>query len=111
MNQSHSGRDINEFVLALDNGERIFRMLHLEHLDGVSLNLRECDLQGSRFKEARLGHANLSNAVLHGCCFQQVLLWGSELEIDKSYLTKEANATKVLGDLGSALAIDVSCRT
>ena len=79
MNQSCSGSDINEFVRALDNGERIFRMLHLEALDGVNLNLRECDLRGSRFKEARLGQANLSNAVVHGCCFQQALLWGADL--------------------------------
>ena len=44
MDQSHSGSDISEFIHALDDGERIFRMLHLEDLDGVNLNLRECDL-------------------------------------------------------------------
>ena len=79
MNQSCSGRDINKFLRLLGDGERIFQMLHLEGIDGVNLNLRECDLQGSRLKEARLGQANLSNAVVHGCCFQQALLWGADL--------------------------------
>ena len=79
MDQSHKGSDIEEFLRLLGNGERILRMLHLEDLDGVNLNLRECDLQGSRLKEARLGHANLSNAIVNGCCFQQALLWGSDL--------------------------------
>jgi len=79
MDQSHTGRDIKKFLRLLGNGERIFRMFHLEDLDGVNLNLRECDLQGSRLKEARLGHANLSNSIVKGCCFQQALLWGSDL--------------------------------
>ena len=87
MNPSPSGSDIKQFLRLLGEGERIFRMLHLEDLDGVNLNLRECDLQGSRLKEARLGHANLSNSLLNGCCFQQALLWGADLSRIKAINT------------------------
>ena len=87
MNPSPSGSDIKQFLRLLGEGERIFRMLHLEDLDGVNLNLRECDLQGSRLKEARLGHANLSNSLVNGCCFQQALLWGADLSRIKAINT------------------------
>ena len=44
MNFSCFPSDRTEVLRGLAEGERSFRMLHLENLDGVDLNLSECDL-------------------------------------------------------------------
>ena len=38
-----------------------------------------CQLQGSGFKEARVGDARLHQAEVQGSCFQRALLWGADL--------------------------------
>ncbi|MFM7652128.1 MAG: pentapeptide repeat-containing protein, partial [Vulcanococcus sp.] len=63
----------------LEAGDRRFPSLRLGEIDGLDLDLSACDLHGSCFKEARFGHARLSDANVEGCCFQQSLLWGADL--------------------------------
>jgi len=48
---------LGELRQALARGERSFLGLHLDDLDGVDLDLSACELGGSSFREARLGHA------------------------------------------------------
>ena len=70
MNEVPVPTNLKELLGALAHGHRSFNSLHLENLDGVKINLSNCDLKGSRFKEARFGHADFSNTNLQGCCFQ-----------------------------------------
>ena len=44
---------------ALEAGERNFQGLRLGGIDGLDLDLSDCNLEGSCFKEARFGHARL----------------------------------------------------
>ena len=64
---------------ALEAGERNFQGLRLGGIDGLDLDLSDCNLEGSCFKEARFGHARLRGALVQRCCFQQALLWGADL--------------------------------
>ena len=64
---------------ALEAGERNFQGLRLGGIDGLDLDLSDCNLEGSCFKEARFGHARLRGAQVQRCCFQQALLWGADL--------------------------------
>ena len=71
--------DLRELRAALAEGRRHFPGLRLGDLDGVDLDLSDCDLRGSCFKEARFGRASLRQANLESCGFQQALLWGADL--------------------------------
>ncbi|NDC35449.1 MAG: pentapeptide repeat-containing protein, partial [Synechococcaceae bacterium WB9_2_112] len=80
--------NLEQLRAALASGERELRNLHLGEIDGLDLDLSDCNLQGSCFKEARFGHARLTRSQVQGCCFQQALLWGadlSELQAQDSY--------------------------
>jgi uncharacterized protein YjbI with pentapeptide repeats len=74
-----SPRDLIQLRAALQAGQRRFPGLQLGDLDGVDLDLADCELEGGCFKEARFGHASLRAARVEGCCFQQALLWGADL--------------------------------
>ena len=53
---------------ALEAGERNFQGLRLGGIDGLDLDLSDCNLEGSCFKEARFGHARLRGAqISHQC--------------------------------------------
>ncbi|MGL6135372.1 MAG: pentapeptide repeat-containing protein, partial [Prochlorococcaceae cyanobacterium] len=71
--------NLEELRAALADGRQRFHGLRLGDLDGVDLDLSGCELQDSCFKEARFGRANLRQARVEGCCFQQALLWGADL--------------------------------
>ncbi|MFL0772691.1 MAG: pentapeptide repeat-containing protein, partial [Prochlorococcus sp.] len=73
---SLSPQNLNQLRIALANGKRDFPGLQLSQADGLDLDLSNCELQGSCFKEARFGYAQLSNANVQQCCFQEALLWG-----------------------------------
>ena len=53
---------------ALAAGRRQFPGLRLGDLDGVALDLADCDLHGGCFKEARFGRARLARANVEGAC-------------------------------------------
>ena len=71
--------NLEELRAALAIGERSFPGLRLSDLDGVDLDLADCDLSCGCFKEARFGRASLRNANVQACCFQQALIWGADL--------------------------------
>jgi hypothetical protein len=54
---------------ALEAGERNLQGLRLGGVDGLDLDLSDCNLEGSCFKEARFGHACLRGAQVQRCCF------------------------------------------
>lgn len=64
---------------ALKAGLRDLPGLRLGEIDAQDLDLSNCNLEGGCFKEARFGHARLSQARLRLCSFQQALLWGADL--------------------------------
>lgn len=70
---------IDQLRARLLAGERCFPGLRLSEIDGLDLDLSGCDLHDSCFKEARFGHARLSEANVRGCRFQQSLIWGADL--------------------------------
>jgi uncharacterized protein YjbI with pentapeptide repeats len=76
---SPAPQTLEELRAALANGQRHCPGLQLGDLDGVDLDLADCDLHGGCFKEARFGHARLSHADVSGGCFQQSLIWGADL--------------------------------
>lgn len=78
MAQQHP-TNLEQLSAALARRERSFPGLRLSDLDGVDLDLNDCDLSGGCFKEARFGRANLRDARVEGCCFRQDLLWGGDL--------------------------------
>ncbi|MEA5392556.1 pentapeptide repeat-containing protein [Cyanobium gracile UHCC 0139] len=71
--------DLDALKRALAKGRRHFAGLRLGDLDGVALDLGDCDLHGGCFKEGRFGHARLAGANVEAACFQQALLWGADL--------------------------------
>ncbi|MCP9910738.1 pentapeptide repeat-containing protein, partial [Cyanobium sp. BA20m-p-22] len=74
-----SPQSLEELNSALAAGQRQFPGLRLRDLDGVDLDLSNCDLRASCFKEARFGRARFHRSQLEGCRFQQALLWGADL--------------------------------
>ena len=71
---SLSPQNLDQLRQALADGKRCFPGLQLIQVDGLDLDLSSCELTDSCFKEARFGHAQLSNANVQGCCFQEALL-------------------------------------
>ena len=76
---SLSPQNLDQLRQALADGKRCFPGLQLIQVDGLDLDLSSSELTDSCFKEARFGHAQLSNANVQGCCFQEALLWGADL--------------------------------
>ena len=66
----------SEVLRLLASGECSFKSLHLEKFDGVKINFSNCNLIGSRFKAARFGHANFSNAISR-VLFRAIIAMGS----------------------------------
>ncbi|WP_366938163.1 pentapeptide repeat-containing protein [Synechococcus sp. UW140] len=56
------------------NGQSQFPCLRLRDLNGVDLDLSNCDLRASCFKEARSGRTRLHRSQLDSCRFQQAYL-------------------------------------
>jgi len=61
------------------NGQSQFPGLRLRDLDGVFLDLSNCDLRASRFKEERSGRTRLHRSQLDSCRFQQDVLQEAQL--------------------------------
>ena len=64
-------RSLEQLRAALAAGERHLPNLRLGDLDGVDLDLSDCNLQSSCFKEARFGHARLSRAQAGDAVFNK----------------------------------------
>ncbi len=71
--------DLDELKLAYARGRRVFHSLRLDECDGFRLDLSDSVLNQCSFRAARLGHASFRRINLDKCCFQQALLWGSDL--------------------------------
>lgn len=56
---------------ALEAGERNLQGLRLGGVDGLDLDLSDCNLEGSCFKEARFGHARLRGRRCNAAAFSR----------------------------------------
>lgn len=72
-------RHLGQLQVVLAQGRRAFAGLELADLDGVGLDLSDCDLRGSCLRAGRLGQVILRGAQLGGSSLQQALLWGADL--------------------------------
>jgi len=87
---------------ALEAGERNFQGLRLGGIDGLDLDLSDCNLEGSCFKEARFGHACLRGAVMHRCFLRGVVAAGSSWKQARLVEADFRSGLDQLTDLGHA---------